>query len=46
MLLLAAWVAGWAGGTGFMMQEAGACTRILYVGDRNMVADRPQYGLE
>ena len=21
-----------------MMQEAGACTRILYVGDRNMVA--------
>lgn len=38
MLLLAAWVAGLAGGTGFMMQEAGACTRILYVGDRNMVA--------
>ena len=38
MLLLVAWVAGLAGGTGFMMQEAGACTRILYVGDRNMVA--------
>jgi hypothetical protein len=38
MLLLAAWVASWAGGTGFMMQEAGACTKILYVGDRNMVA--------
>lgn len=38
MLLLAAWVAGLAGGIGFMMQEAGACTRILYVGDRNMVA--------
>ena len=37
MLLLAVWIAGLIG-TCFMMHEAAACTRVLYVGDGNMVA--------